>query len=679
MHVKKNYKSKKSNEERLERAKGNKVMRKNQFRAFAGVAALSLCLGLGAAAMPATSTKAATEHWNDASASSVNKWEKYCENWDSIKENWKNVSITPGKDETELNFAWYSQEEETPKVRLVYGKNHEPVEFEGKQTKITPGTNGVPASGTPNRDDLTGYYSNKVTITGLEPNTDYFYEVYRDGEWQGQQKISTKDTDKFSFLYVGDPQIGASKGQTAMENDQALGENDEQELAARNDSYNWNQVLKDAVKNHPDISFMVSAGDQVNTNHNEAQYAGYLSAEVLAYLPVATTIGNHDSGSAQYSYHFNNPNTMTDAENPNASYAGTDYYYTYGNTLFIFIDTNNYKCADHENTIKKAIEENQDAKWRVVTFHHDIYGSGYDHSDSDGMVLRTQLTPMFDEYDIDVVLQGHDHTYSRTYQLTSDGEKHAEFTKGDEDEENFVAENECYEIKSDVKGGTITNPEGTVYYEANSATGSKFYELIGVRQDYIAERSQTWTPTYSVVNVTDDTFSVTTYDATTQEPVAGSSTYTIKKTDGSEDQGNQDQGGQNQDQNQGGQDQNQNQQAPQTQQPTVNNNAQTPAAAVAAAPAKVKGVKVSNKAGNKIKVKWNTQEGVTGYQIQYTYKKGFTKKVKTVNVNKASKASKVIKKMKVGKKVYVKVRAYQNVNGQNVYGKFSKVKKLTVR
>ena len=73
----------------------------------------------------------------------------------------------------------------------------------------------------------------------------------------------------------------------------------------------------------------------------------------------------------------------------------------------------------------KSIEENKDATWRVVTFHQDIYGSGYDHSDSDGIVLRTQLTPMFDEYDIDVVLQGHDHTYSRTYQLTSDGEDHA--------------------------------------------------------------------------------------------------------------------------------------------------------------------------------------------------------------------------------------------------------------
>ena len=116
------------------------------------------------------------------------------------------------------------------------------------------------------------------------------------------------------------------------------------------------------------------------------------------------------------------------------------------------------------------------------------------------------------------------------------------------------------------------------------------------------------------------------------------------------------------------------------QQPAANNNAQAPAATAAVtAPQKVKGVKVTNKAGNKVKVKWNTVKGVDGYQIQYTYKKGFNKKVKKVNVNNAAKASKVIKKMKVGKKVYVKVRAYQNVNGQKVFGNFSKVKKLTVR
>ena len=75
-------------------------------------------------------------------------------------------------------------------------------------------------------------------------------------------------------------------------------------------------------------------------------------------------------------------------------------------------------------------------------FHQDIYGSGYDHSDSDGIVLRTQLTPVIDKYDIDAVLQGHDHTYSRTYQLTSDGNtNHGEYTKAPktDDKENFTA------------------------------------------------------------------------------------------------------------------------------------------------------------------------------------------------------------------------------------------------
>ena len=43
--------------------------------------------------------------------------------------------------------------------------------------------------------------------------------------------------------------------------------------------------------------------------------------------------------------------------------------------------------------------------WRIVTIHQDIYGSGLDHSDTDGMILRTQLTPVFDANDIDVVLQ----------------------------------------------------------------------------------------------------------------------------------------------------------------------------------------------------------------------------------------------------------------------------------
>ena len=76
---------------------------------------------------------------------------------------------------------------------------------------------------------------------------------------------------------------------------------------------------------------------------------------------------------------------------------------------------------------QEAVASDPDAAWRVVTIHQDIYGTGLDHSDTDGMILRTQLTPIFDEYDIDVVLQGHDHTYSRSKLLYGDGQTHGTY------------------------------------------------------------------------------------------------------------------------------------------------------------------------------------------------------------------------------------------------------------
>ena len=164
-------------------------------------------------------------------------------------------------------------------------------------------------------------------------------------------------------------------------------------------------------------------------------------------------------------------------------------------------------------------------------FHQDIYGSGKDHSDSDGMVLRTQLTPLMDEYDIDVVLQGHDHTYSRTYQLSSDGQEHTAYDSNSwRGDENYQTENECYTILSSQESGTVIDPEGTVYLETNSASGSKFYELIANQQDYVAERSQTWTPSYSVLTIDENSFSIATYDVTTGEMLADSTPYTIVKS-----------------------------------------------------------------------------------------------------------------------------------------------------
>ncbi len=475
---------------------------------------------------------AATEHWNDASLTpqAVTKtqvaedtdWQAWKAAWDDTKTNHEQVSLSPGSDASQLNFAWYSKVDGA-QVRVAK-------DVSMKNAKEFSGT-----SETGSAVEGIQYYANKVTADGFKANQTYWYQVKIDGAWQKAQEYKTKGLSDFSFLFVGDPQIGASAGQVPLGSDQKQNA----ELAARNDAYNWNKTLNAALTQHPEISFMISAGDQINEvaknntpdeiKQQEYQYSGFLSAAALRSLPVSTTIGNHDSLTRGYQNHFNTPNPFKEEQNPTA--AGHGYYYSYGNALFIVLNTNNYNAADHKALIEKAIAANPKAKWRIVMIHQDIYGSGLDHSDSDGIILRTQLTPIFDANHIDAVLQGHDHTYARTYQLTGDSKQHQVFDKtvdlkNEQTRADFLTQNNCYNI-ADMRQGKVTNPKGVFYMTANSATGSKYYELLPIQQDYIAARNQSWRPTYSVVNITADTFAITTYDVGTGKAI--DDTYSIVK------------------------------------------------------------------------------------------------------------------------------------------------------
>lgn len=465
------------------------------------------------------------------------EWAAWQETWKTIRNNYEQVALTPGENATKLNFAWYSVTQEIPKIKLTDANGN---------TKEYTGTQDTGKAESVTENDVTvTLYPNKVTVTDLTENTSYKYQYYVDGAWSETYTYQTQSTESFSVLYVGDPQIGASVGQ----------DDNSKEYHAMNDAYNWNHTLSSALSAHSNVSFLLSAGDQINQTsvskdadklEQQIEYAGFLSSPLLRSIPLATTIGNHDSKSANYSNHYNNPNTAVTAETTEgATAAGTDYYFTYGNTLFVIIDTNNYNCATHENVMKEAIAANPDATWRVLMFHQDIYGSGYDHSDSDGIILRTQLTPIIDKYDFDAVLQGHDHTYSRTYQLSGDGQIHNSYDNNsypatDEEFNSYLADNNCYNILTKIENKNhVVDPEGTVYFEANSATGSKYYQLIGTQQDYIAARSQSWRPTYSVIDFTETTLTVKTYDAATNEELVAdggvATSYTIVKSVEKED------------------------------------------------------------------------------------------------------------------------------------------------
>ncbi len=513
---------------------------------------IAAMLTLLTAAMVCPTAYAATEHYNDSSVTGdAEEWQAYKDNWETLATDYTKVSLTPGKDETELNFAWYSEKTDAEGTPVVhFGTDQNALEtFTGTVGDVDQSLTGD-----------TAYEYNYVTVTGLQPNTTYYYTVERNGEQSEVVEYSTKDTETVKMLYVGDPQIGASKGQP-QDGGELSDEAGTANTAAMNDGFAWNRTLNTALEENPDINFVISAGDQVNKTGEakEEEYAAYLSADALASLPVATTIGNHDSLNADYSYHFNNPN----ATDLGTTEAGGDYYYSYGDGLFIVLNTNNYNVAEHAEAIKEAVAAYPDAKWRIVTIHQDIYGSGLDHSDTDGMILRTQLTPVFDENDIDVVLQGHDHTYSRTKLLYGDGQTHSSYEfqltedgtdydwdhaynvetgeqiplnpeEGDTDgaalKDAFTEDNMCYTIE-DTEGNTVTDPQGILYMTANSASGSKYYELIPTQQDYVAVRSQNWLPSYSVITMDADSFTIETYqikDDGTVEPI--DEAFTIEKT-----------------------------------------------------------------------------------------------------------------------------------------------------
>lgn len=271
-------------------------------RRYRTVLACSLsALALAGACIPALATP-----YNDSSVTGGSEaWNQWVQEWETVATDYTKVSLTPGEDETQLNFAWYSQNNGSAATPVVH--------FGTDPSSLTAFT-GTAAAVDASLTDGVAYDYNHVTVTGLQENTTYYYTVEKNGVQTEPVEYTTGSFSSIKMLYVGDPQIGASKGQT-QGSESLNADSGAANTAARNDSFGWNRTLEIAAQQNPDLNFIISAGDQVNKTGQakEEEYAGYLDPEVLASLPVATTIGNHDSLNPDYTYHFNNPNTTDTA------------------------------------------------------------------------------------------------------------------------------------------------------------------------------------------------------------------------------------------------------------------------------------------------------------------------------------------------------------------------------
>jgi acid phosphatase type 7 len=229
-----------------------------------------------------------------------------------------------------------------------------------------------------------------VTFTDLSPGTLYAYRVGDGNNWSEwfQFSTATAEPQPFSFVYFGD---------------------------AQNDVRSqWSRVIRQAQRDAPRAAFMLHAGDLINTAEADWEWGEWFEAGgwLNAMIPAVAVPGNHEQaklpgGGRRLSHHWRP--TFAFPENGPSGLEETCYTLNYQNLLLIALNSNE-RLEDQAEWLEGVLSKNR-SRWVVCTFHHPIFSTG---KGRDNPELRSLWKPIFDKYQVDLVLQGHDHTYGRT-------------------------------------------------------------------------------------------------------------------------------------------------------------------------------------------------------------------------------------------------------------------------
>ncbi len=358
------------------------------------------------------------------------------ENWDMLYQSQVEDNTLPmlnvGADETQVSLCWHT-DKDTAKAEVKVSNSSDM-----SDAKTFTGTT------TPAEND--SQVVCRVTVTGLTENTSYFYQWYTDNGWSEVKNYETKSFTDHKALVVGDIQIAE---------DWRTGEDSPTQSQI---GQNWNNVLHNALKTNPDISYLVSPGDNTSTGQTAKEWQTLLVPEALRSLPMALAIGNHDKKGMMYNYYTNMPN-----EYYGKHFYGLDrdFWFRYGDVLYLFYDSTSGNAPDHMAMTKEAVKLNQDAKWRIGVVHHGIYGAGDCIGDAETeILLSTIFTPIFESYDLDLVITGHTHSQGRSHFM--------ETTKI---------------VGQAVSGEKYTDPKGIVYLNSNSVCEKV---IMDYEADYLA-------------------------------------------------------------------------------------------------------------------------------------------------------------------------------------------------
>ncbi|MEV0999374.1 metallophosphoesterase family protein [Nonomuraea sp. NPDC050202] len=237
-----------------------------------------------------------------------------------------------------------------------------------------------------------GYASTYHTaeFTGLKPDTRYTYRVGDGTNWSAWTDFTTaaEGFEPFSFIYYGDAQNYL---------DSAVP-----------------RVFRQAFADRPQARAIVNAGDLIDSANSEEQWGQWFRAGgfIDGQVNNISIPGNHEySGGLstfwrpQFPYPDNGPG--------NAELKQTAYTLDYQGVRFIGLDTNHQSNATlmaAQTAWLENLLKNNPNKWTVVTFHHPVYSTTGTRNNPN---VRAQWAPLFEKYGVDLVLQGHDHSYGR--------------------------------------------------------------------------------------------------------------------------------------------------------------------------------------------------------------------------------------------------------------------------
>lgn len=374
---------------------------------------------------------------------------------ETVKPDTSGLLLEVGEDERSIRVNWYTDDAGAYELQYsIKQQDEEPAAYAGCLMGRQKG-------------EAKDAYCYTAEIDMLETGREYVYRIRR----LGSQDISEtytfcapgKDED-FTFLFAGDPQIGAGK------------------LTV--DGKAWENSLNEGLAAAPDAAFLITAGDQADSSDPEKakqEYLEFRRSEILKSLPTAVNPGNHEAANNLYEKQF-----QRDGRNDLA------YSFTYKNVLFVALDLFNDDAKGQADFLRRAIEDHP-SDWVVVTMHYSLFSAGA-HADDESIIKkRNQLAPVFSECNVDLVLAGHDHSYSRTFYmngLTSTGKT----------------------------GGRKKNGE-VLYLTGGSSTGNKYYEKNKEETGYDAFFLEEKVPVMVSVTVKRKSIEIRTYDVSGGEEI----------------------------------------------------------------------------------------------------------------------------------------------------------------